>query len=348
MSFELTGYVLSALTGYLLFAAISGRFNPFSRPSVLHQRPAWALGIWTGCAVASVSAGFLFVIDHTDLSGSLAAASSAAWILGALLVPGLIAAMAYRNTINATLIEEMRLARARALALTAESDIPLPEEHAPGMNLTDKHLEELGFFDAPDAPRAGQPSASTETSEAFDPAETDHDAESLSIEPLDADTFATTAGESATSLAIEPLDMALSPALTPIGPTRVDPANTSLVNASLINDGLINDGPGDDGPVSDDFDKRPCREDLEDRLKNLEMVNARRDEEISALLAQLKREKRRTRDDVASLARQWLLQERQLFARRSTLGKMARRAEGQLTPRLARRVARARSIVPSI
>ena len=343
MSFELTGYVLSALTGYLLFAVISGRFNPFSRPLALHQRPAWALGIWTGCAVASVSAGFLFVIDHTDFSGSLAVASSAAWILGALLAPGLIAAMAYRNTINATLIEEMRLTRERAIALTAESDIPLPEEHAPGMSLTDEHLEELGFFDAPDAPRVRQPSASTETSEAFDPTEADHDAESLSIEPLDADTFATTAGESATSLAIEPLDTALLPALATIGPTEVDPANASLLNTSLIND-----GPTDDGPVSDDFDKRPCREDLEDRLKNLEKVNARRDEEISALLAQLKREKRRTRDDVASLAKQWLLQERQLFARRSTLGKMARRAEGQLTPRLARRVARARSIVPSI
>lgn len=417
MQYELTGYFLAALAGYLLYAAISGRFNTFSRPSRLQQRPAWALGLWSGSAVTCVSAGFLFAINHTEMTGSIMLATSAAWLLGVLMVPGFIAAMAYRNSINALLAEEARKAHERAVDQAGDGDIPLPDEHAPSAPLTDEQLEALGFFDAPEksgatteGSRAGAPArlqaalqaASLADSEAGSQARSQARAragsqarshpgslaepqvgskarshpESLA-EPRAGSTGihprpqtkpqaeSKAASEAASEAGSEAGSEAESQTSAHAGSRT--PSAESTIEASTPHDGmsLSIEMLDDDADASDATDKttltiepldsaepapeavarddRPCREDLEDRLRNLERLNARRDEEIAALVARLQREKRRTRDDVASLARNWLLQERQLFARRSTLGRMARRAEGQLTPRLARRIARART-----
>ena len=46
---------LPMLLGYTLFVGLSGRFNPFSKPSELKQRPSWLLGSWVGLSVTLVT-----------------------------------------------------------------------------------------------------------------------------------------------------------------------------------------------------------------------------------------------------------------------------------------------------
>ena len=84
----------------------------------------------------------------------------------------------------------------------------------------------------------------------------------------------------------------------------------------------------------------------EERLRESEGVIANRQETISSLIRALEKEKRRTREEVGSMARQLMLHERQLDARRR-LEEVARNVEGKLTSRLARKIARARPVTSS-
>jgi len=74
----------------------------------------------------------------------------------------------------------------------------------------------------------------------------------------------------------------------------------------------------------------------EDSLKN-------RQETISSLIKALEKEKRRTEDDVAAMAKEMVLHEKQLYARRS-LEEVARTMDGKLTSRLVKKVAKARPL----
>lgn len=86
-----------------------------------------------------------------------------------------------------------------------------------------------------------------------------------------------------------------------------------------------------------------ARERLEARLKENEETLANRQTTISSLIRALEKEKRRTREEVGSMAKQLLLHERQLRARRN-LEEVARSVEGKLTNRLVKKVARARPV----
>ncbi|MEE9321109.1 MAG: hypothetical protein V3U76_11730 [Granulosicoccus sp.] len=68
-----------------------------------------------------------------------------------------------------------------------------------------------------------------------------------------------------------------------------------------------------------------------------------RQETISSLILALEKEKRRTQDEVASMAKQLILHEKQLKARRS-LEEVARSVEGKLKSRLVKKIAKARPL----
>ncbi len=82
---------------------------------------------------------------------------------------------------------------------------------------------------------------------------------------------------------------------------------------------------------------------LESRLKNAEESLANRQQTISSLIKALEKEKRRTQADVSTLAKQLVLHEKQLHARRS-LEEVARSVEGKLHSRLVKKVAKARPL----
>jgi hypothetical protein len=68
-----------------------------------------------------------------------------------------------------------------------------------------------------------------------------------------------------------------------------------------------------------------------------------RQETISSLIRALEKEKRRTQNEVASMAKQLILHEKQLKARRS-LEEVARSVEGKLKTRLVKKIAKARPL----
>lgn len=85
---------------------------------------------------------------------------------------------------------------------------------------------------------------------------------------------------------------------------------------------------------------------LERKLRETEDTLADREATLSSVIRALEKEKGRTREEIGALARQLVLHEKQMRARRG-LEEVARNVEGKLTTRLARKVARARPLVPS-
>jgi len=83
---------------------------------------------------------------------------------------------------------------------------------------------------------------------------------------------------------------------------------------------------------------------LEKRLRASEARLADRETTLGSVVRALERERGRTQEEVGALARQLVLNERQLRARRS-MENVARSVEDKLTTRLARKVARARPFV---
>jgi len=80
---------------------------------------------------------------------------------------------------------------------------------------------------------------------------------------------------------------------------------------------------------------------LESQLNDAEQELDSKQKTISSLIKALEKEKARTRQDVDSMAKQLILQEKQLHARR-TLEEVSRSAENKLSTRLVKKVAKAR------
>jgi hypothetical protein len=81
----------------------------------------------------------------------------------------------------------------------------------------------------------------------------------------------------------------------------------------------------------------------EHRVKELEATLSNRQSTISSLIQSLEKEKRRTQNEIQVLAKQMLMEEKQIRARRR-LDEAARRVEGKLTNRLVKKVARSRPV----
>lgn len=129
-------YCLPALLGYTLFVGISGRFDPLSRPHRLADRPSWGLGLWTGVAVALTLTTLPFLAGDTLPAAVRGPLAPGAWLLPALLLPGLIAWAVYRGTVSRLLEADARSPRqrtacegastAREGAVTGGAHLPAP------------------------------------------------------------------------------------------------------------------------------------------------------------------------------------------------------------------------------
>lgn len=86
---------------------------------------------------------------------------------------------------------------------------------------------------------------------------------------------------------------------------------------------------------------------LESELHEARMTIESRQNTMSSLIRSLEKEKRKTRQEITSIARQLVLNEKQLKARRS-LEEVARSVENKLTSRLVKKVARARPLTPDM
>lgn len=83
---------------------------------------------------------------------------------------------------------------------------------------------------------------------------------------------------------------------------------------------------------------------LESENSELQTTLKNRQTTISSLIRALEKEKRRTQDDVATMAKQLVLHEKQVTARRS-LEEVAKSVEMKLSTRLVKKVARARPLI---
>ena len=78
---------------------------------------------------------------------------------------------------------------------------------------------------------------------------------------------------------------------------------------------------------------------FEARFKDAELALTKRQETISSLISALEKEKQRTQNEVSSMAKQMILQEKQLYARRS-IEQASSKTEGKLSTRLVKKVAK--------
>ncbi len=86
------------------------------------------------------------------------------------------------------------------------------------------------------------------------------------------------------------------------------------------------------------------RKRLESELSEASTTITNRQKTIASLIKALEKERRKTQSEVGSMARQMVLQEKQLKARRS-LEEVARSVENKLTSRLVKKVAKAKPLI---
>jgi len=90
MNLVIFKYCLPVLLGYILFMGVSGRLNPFKKPSAMAERPAWMLGVWTALSVILVLGIGLHMAYGMTLEGARTLFKPSALLLGGLLLPGFI------------------------------------------------------------------------------------------------------------------------------------------------------------------------------------------------------------------------------------------------------------------
>ena len=100
MTLLLFKYALPALLGYTLYAGIAGRFNPFSIPERLEERPSWLLGIWTGVGVFTVLGIGLHMAYGMPLEDAKSLAKPGALSAAGLFVAGLITYFMYKHHVQ--------------------------------------------------------------------------------------------------------------------------------------------------------------------------------------------------------------------------------------------------------
>lgn len=89
------------------------------------------------------------------------------------------------------------------------------------------------------------------------------------------------------------------------------------------------------------------RAQLEAELDQARAALKNRQTTISSLISELEKEKQKTREEISDLARQQVLHEKELKARRS-LEQVARSVENKLTSRLVKKVAKARPLISDL
>ena len=421
MSLALITYCLPILLGYLLFVGISGRLDPLARPACLADRPSWALGLWVGATVAGVLIVGLHLAYSTSLGEARTLVAPSAWALSALLLPGLVAWVAYRGAIARALDAEASAHRTSSLLAARIDGFPVSKEETRlesdpetdgGTPLVATFLDVGGpaRLDIPNIPVAR-----ADVEIALDARGVALLADNLVSAPIVIDAVPRDEHEVALGAA-EDLSGLLSLALRGEEARRAETEKhlriTRKALAKLEAESRDHEGDKADALIaleeelesrireSATAESRATRETarrieaesavvalkqdllsarrdvrrgtaarakalsaatrsialtrqavrarvrLENRMRELEKTLADREATLGSVVRALEKEKGRSQEEIGVLARQLVLHERQLHARRS-LEEVARNVEGKLTTRLARKVARARPLVPS-
>ncbi len=123
MNLVIFKYCLPVLLGYILFMGVSGRLNPFKKPSAMAERPAWMLGVWTALSVILVLGIGLHMAYGMTLEGARTLFKPSALLLGGLLLPGFIGYFLYRRAVENELDQNSRLAMADNIETTLNDDL---------------------------------------------------------------------------------------------------------------------------------------------------------------------------------------------------------------------------------
>ena len=364
---QLLQYGLPALLGYVLYVGIAGRFAP-GRPAPVEARPAWLLGAWTGVSVAAVLGTAAHLAYGLPLDRAPVLFRTAAWSLGAALLPGCLAWLAYRRAV--------RRVAARNAAARVDApfglDVPdvdvasplgdAPEEPEDGAtdDEVDETLVDVRYVPIPNAADAEARRALEDERRLREQTEKHLQVTRRALYSLDA---AAREGEDERADTLIALETELEAHVRrssaaearatheECGRVRAETTASQLKHEVLrLRSELRRAAEGRARAVatagkSVAFARRAmqARATLEERLRETGEALANRQETISSLIRALEAEKGRTEEQVASRAKQLVLHERQLRERRS-LEELARSVEGKLSTRLVKKVARARPL----
>jgi len=369
MNLLIVQYLLPALLGYTLYAGIADRMS-LRRPASLERRPGWLLGAGIGLTTSAVLAVTLTLGTGLTLTAAQALLVPAALVLAGLYTSVLIATVTYRRELHAMRVDEVVAfdetfdpigEEARAGWITTLSDAGESPSSGENPDSDKSPDDDAAVVHSEDAPSCDDESSVLDAERALRLETEQHlritrkalfvleneaqqvkrqDDELLALESRLADgvrdvaaaqalaereAFARIASETTVSEQREDLLKAQRDVRRNVEARAraLTAANKALSHA-----------------------KRSAhrRQRLEAQLEEAHATIANRQETISSLIKALEKEKRRTGEDVASLAKQLVLHERQLKARRS-LEEVARSVEGKLTSRLVKKVAKARPVL---
>ncbi len=126
MTLLLFKYALPALLGYTLYAGIAGRFNPFSIPERLEERPSWLLGIWTGVGVFTVLGIGLHMAYGMPLEDAKSLAKPGALSAAGLFAAGLITYFKYKQHVQIEIKQQLDNGDNTLATSASEAAAPAP------------------------------------------------------------------------------------------------------------------------------------------------------------------------------------------------------------------------------
>lgn len=361
MTLFIVQFVLPTLLGYTLYAAIADRLS-LGRPERIEERPRWLLGAGVALSVAAVTITALHLVYGLSLEAGSRVLSPAGLALATGLTLSLCATSWYRRRLKddarmladdswASVAERCDLAADQlesdveviadpdsSVALSVEEDDSEPtsdaqtrlereleteratrEQVESHLRITRKALYVLES-EVQDSSRQVEERAELEArveEEIRERAAAEARAERESFARIASQTTLVEQGQ---DLARAQRDVRRH---LEARARALSAANKSLAHARL---------------------SARARKRLEADLAEARETIENRQATISSLIRALEKEKRRTREDVASQAKQLVLHERQLKARRS-LEEVARSVEGKLSSRLVKKVAKARPLI---
>ena len=369
-------FVVPVLLGYCLFVGISGRLNPISIPTIKQDRASWALGIWAGLTVTLVLLFAIRTVYDISLPDVKELLWQIAFQLAIVITPALALYGFYRYSVaktppmqagpvsdnKTTVIETQQVTASRPLNPTTDSIVSghdggtsmpyrgerqwnkpqeVPVEHPdvdPDKNtLQDKLKAEIALRKQTERhlriTRKALSVLESETRESYIiksdaqiELEQNLSESQASAATLEADAMQ----EKAKRLEKEQQVLELKQKIIKAKQEIRRGASARARALSTANKSIA-------------FARQSVkiRTRLESELEQAHKSIDNRQKTINTLVHALDKEKRRTQKEIALVAKQIILHERQIRARRS-LEEIARGVENKLTSRLVKKVAKAR------
>lgn len=106
MSLVVFKYCLPLALGYLVFAAVSGRSRPWPRPTSPIERPAWFLGLWQGSAITVALGSWSHIASHYLLYEVLDYVKPLIGTTLLVMLAGVVLALVYQQRIAASAVQQ--------------------------------------------------------------------------------------------------------------------------------------------------------------------------------------------------------------------------------------------------